>query len=216
VKKLIRKILRFTQIGRIIIGHLDLSLLYLKNEGWNNSVKKSVPLNAENKPLPWFTYPSIHFLKDRIKKDFTVFEFGSGNSTLWFSSRVHQIISLEHDVVWYNLMKDKFAKLSNIDYKFKNIENGEYANEILNYTKHFDIIVIDGRDRINCCKNSLPALKDNGVIIFDNSERKEYSEGYELFLKNDFRRIDFWGLGPINSHSWCTSIFYRNNNCLGI
>ena len=91
-----------------------------------------------------------------------------------------------------------------------------YSNSILAYRETFDIIVVDGRDRVECAKNSLQALKPNGVIIWDNSDRPEYEAGYEFLLNKGFKRIDFSGFGPINSRAWCTSVFYRPGNCLGI
>ncbi|HAY39752.1 MAG TPA: FkbM family methyltransferase, partial [Desulfobacteraceae bacterium] len=84
------------------------------------------------------------------------------------------------------------------------------------YKDIFNIIVIDGRDRVNCAKNSLKALKGDGVIIWDNSEREYYQEGYSYLIQNGFRRLDFEGLGPIGIREWCTSIFYRDNNCFEI
>jgi hypothetical protein len=96
------------------------------------------------------------------------------------------------------------------------LNSGEYQNEILNYNKVFDIIIIDGRERVQCSMNSLNALKENGVIIWDNSDRLKYAKGYNFLLSNGFKRIDFSGLGPINPHAWCTSIFYRVGNCLDI
>ena len=48
------------------------------------------------------------------------------------------------------------------------------------------------------------------------TDRVIYQEGYEFLLTNGFKRLDFWGMGPINPYSWCTSIFYRKENCLEI
>lgn len=216
MKKFIRKQIRRCEAGRLLFGWLDLTLLLLKQEGWNKSVRKAVPIDFEGNPLPWFTYSAIHFLKERLKPNHTVFEFGSGNSTLWLSGLVKQVVSVEHDNKWYEYIKDKVKTRPNIDYKFKELENGQYAAEVLNYFEGFDVIVVDGRDRVQCCSNALKALKPNGVIIFDNTERSEYFAAYKILLDNGFKRIDFWGLGPINSHIWCTTVFYRGNNCFEI
>ena len=96
------------------------------------------------------------------------------------------------------------------------VHGGEYSKTILRYNNAFDIIVIDGRDRVNCARNCLGALKDNGVVIWDNSDRDKYEEGYAYLVQNGFNRLDFDGLGPINCDGWRTSVFYRQNNCLGI
>ena len=78
------------------------------------------------------------------------------------------------------------------------------------------MIVIDGRERVCCTLNSLRALKEEGVIIWDNSDRPQYSEAYEFLVSKGFNRIDFYGMGPISAHSWCTSVFYKDKNCLNI
>jgi hypothetical protein len=77
---------------------------YLVQNGWFKSFKDKLPVDAEGKPLPWFTYPSILFLNERLTKTMNLFEYGTGNSTLYFASRVQQVISVEHDQRWY----DKF------------------------------------------------------------------------------------------------------------
>ena len=65
-------------------------------------------------------------------------------------------------------------------------------------------------------RHSLEALSPIGVIILDDSERKEYSERISLLVKNNFKRIDFWGIAPGILYRKCTTIFYKNLNCLGI
>jgi len=96
------------------------------------------------------------------------------------------------------------------------LDEHQYSREVLKYQNEFDIIVIDGRDRINCARNALAALKPDGVILWDNSDRDEYRLGYELLERNGFRRLDFAGMGPLNAYQWTTSIFYRGQNCLGL
>ena len=91
-----------------------------------------------------------------------------------------------------------------------------YGEEIGNYPGQFDVLVIDGRDRVNCARHGLAALRPGGVVIWDNSDRQEYLEGYRLLAAAGFRRLDFWGPGPLATRRWCTSIFYREGNCLGI
>lgn len=214
IKKAVKEL--FKTRGKLILALIELKNQYLSSEGWNLSVLLNVPVDKDGIEIPWFTYSSIHFLTNKIEREYSVFEYGSGNSTIWFSERVNSIVSVEHDDNWYSQMKEKFSAYSNIDYKFKNINSNEYSGEILNYKGEFNIIVIDGRERVKCSMNSIKALKDDGVIIWDNSDRINYQEGYDFLLANSFKRLDFWGIGPINSYSWCTSIFYRKENCLKI
>lgn len=123
---------------------------------------------------------------------------------------------MEHNEHWYRVLKPKFSKISNIRSSLQTLESNSYSGSITKYEAVYDIIIIDGRDRVQCCINSLKALKSNGVIIWDNSDRLEYTEGYEFLKKNGFNRLDFEGFGPINSKVWCTTVFYRKENCLKI
>ena len=187
---------------------------YLKESGWLKSRHAGVPVDNQGHPLPWFTYPSIDFLKDRVSKDMDVFEYGAGNSTLWWADRVGQVVTCEHDENWYKRMFDLVP--DNVALHHLSVNGGEYASMILRHQSEFDIVVIDGKDRVTCAKNCLPSLKEGGVIVWDNSDRDGYAEGYEFLLQNGYHRRDFEGMGPINRKPWNTSIFYRMDNCLGI
>lgn len=188
---------------------------YLNQQGWFLSSITESAVDMMGLPLPWYTYSAIAFILPRIKKNWTLLEFGSGNSTLWWSERVYQILSVEHDENWFSQMQAKIP--GNVELRHVHLEyGGEYSKVPLQFTNLFDVIIIDGRDRVNCAKNSLASLKHDGVIIWDNSDRDDYAEGYTFLINNGFRRIDFWGMGPINAIGWCTSVFYRTENCMGI
>jgi predicted O-methyltransferase YrrM len=216
MNKLIIKYLSKTRTGTYILAIKSLIKEYLKDSGWNLSVRKKLPVDSRNNEIPWLTYSAIHFLTGRIREHFSIFEYGSGHSTIWFSKKASGVVSIEHDLKWFNSMKGKFSDYPNITYKYHSIESDGYVNEILQYTDEFDIIIIDGRERVKCALNSLKALKKDGVIIWDNSDRETYNEGYEFLINNGFKRLDFWGLGPIMTFEWCTSVFYREDNCLDI
>ena len=82
--------------------------------------------------------------------------------------------------------------------------------------KLYDIIIVDGRDRVNCCLNSVLKLKPSGVIVLDDSDRIAYSKGINGLLEQGFRKIDFWGISPGYINKKCTTIFYKAQNILGI
>ena len=188
---------------------------YLNTTGWLKSVNRGESVDAQNEPIPWMTYPAIFFLERRLNESMRVFEYGAGNSTLWWANRVAAVESCEHDSVWAERIRQKVP--SNVTLRVVKLDPpGEYANAILSSGGQFDIVVNDGRDRINCARASLNALTGNGVIIWDNSDRDEYSAGYDFLLGQGFRQVDFYGLGPINAMAWQTSIFYRSKNCLGL
>lgn len=182
--------------------------------GWMRSAIDRKPVDATGAPLPWYTYPAISFLIPRIKASFEVFEFGSGNSTLWWAARVKNVTSVEHNKMWFEQMSELVP--ANVQYIFADLESGDYVKTLGTQAKEFDIVVIDGRNRVLCAKETLSRLNSGGVIVWDNSDRDRYVEGYDFLHGNGFKRIDFSGLGPINKREWMTSIFYRPGNCLDI
>lgn len=187
----------------------------LRESGWFDSRLLSMPVDAKGQPLPWYTYSAIAFLGGRTAATMKVFEYGSGNSTLWWGSRVRAVVSCEHDASWYNVMCGKLP--ANVEYEHAPLDPaGDYPRRIQRFQNEFDVVVIDGRQRVACAFNALPALKADGIVVWDNSDRAEYQEGYDALTLAGFRRLDFWGMGPINTYAWCTSVFYRPGNCMGI
>jgi hypothetical protein len=188
---------------------------HLRSAGWFESFRLGVPIDGKGDPIPWMTYGAINFLENRVRNGVAVFEYGCGNSTLWWAKRAINVVTCENSREWYSEMKALVpanVELWHIDLEY----GGAYSQKVSEYTGAFDIIVIDGRDRVNCAKNCLKALKSDGVVIWDNSDRESYAEGYDFLLQHGYKRIDFEGMGPVNEVPWCTSIYYKEGNCLDI
>lgn len=188
---------------------------YLFENGWINSYLKKMPVDRAGNPLPWVTYSYLDFIVTRLSDSFDIFEFGSGNSTLWLSRKVNSVVSVEHSPEWYGKVCADMPENCSLLYESL-VYGGDYSRTCINQNKNFHLILVDGRDRNNCIKNSIGALHSNGVIVLDDSERINYSEGIDFLISNGFRRIDFWGVSPGLFYRKSTTVFYRNNNCLGI
>lgn len=216
---------RQAMVRRILIGILDFLSLGssvmlrrqgpLHDAGWFRSYRERQPVDATGEPIPWLPYPVIDFIATRISSELAVFEYGCGNSTLWWARRVRQVISVEHDPLWYSRMKANLPSnaelvLLELDYA------GNYAHAISKTGHRFDIVVVDGRDRVNCIRNAVKSLTDCGVIILDNSNRNDYTPGILFLEQAGFRHLDISGLIPVVAWKGQTSIFYRAGNCLGI
>jgi len=187
---------------------------YLKETGWIESYLNKNPQTLDNLPLPWVTYSYIDFIVNRLDKNIKLFEFGSGSSTRFYSSRVNSVYSVEHDKAWYNKVIQNLP--DNVKLEYRKLERGgEYSKSAKNKVP-FDIVIVDGRDRVNCVINSIDSLSTKGVVILDDSERSEYKYAYDFLVKNGFKFIDFTGISPGCFNKKCTTIFYRNGNCLGI
>ena len=188
---------------------------YLYNTGWHNSVKHSKPITKDGECLPWMNYPLISFLDERLNKSIVMFEFGSGFSTIYFASKVKEITSIEYDLEWYKKMRESCPKNAKTEYTPVD-KSGSYSKSVKKSHIRYDIIVVDGRDRVDCFKEGITQLTDRGVIILDDSQRIDYSESFEHSKRLGFRHINFEGLKPTGFEVERTTIFYKDGNCLGI
>lgn len=213
-KKAVWQVLNFFRLG----AYVQLFLLsYLKEIGWIRSFHSKQSIDAQGNPIPWFTYSAIHFLEPRLQKSFDIFEYGCGNSTIWFAQRVGSIDAVEGDKNWFEKVQKQLPLNAKVMfYEVQENENGNYAKAIANTQKRYDLVIVDGRDRNNCIKNAQNYLKEGGVLILDNSDRPEYQEGINFMLEKGYKKIDFVGMTAIVAMCSCTSIFYRKENCLNI
>lgn len=194
--------------------HLMRSGNYLKQEGWFCSRKAGFPIDKDEHPIPWYTYPAIAFLGPRTQKWMKIFEFGAGQSTLWWASRVAEVSACEHNRLWYDFVVPRLPSNAHVVY-FELEPDGDYAKAVNNGRK-FDVIVIDGEDRVNCTRHALKALNETGVIIFDDTQHPANQEAIERLAGEGFKRIDFDGMAPGYAWHSRTTVFYRPENCLAI
>ncbi len=190
-------------------------LPYLAQTGWIESRRRQQSVDQAGRPIPWITYPALSFLEQRVSPEMRVFEFGSGNSTLWWAERVRDVTAVEHDESWAARVAESIP--SNASVSHVPLEaGGDYCRAAQRSRRLYHVIVIDGRDRVNCGVSSLNCLRQDGVIVWDNTERRRYAPGLRALDKAEFRRIDFRGPSPLNTFESQTSIFYRRTNCLNI
>ncbi len=194
---------------------------YLRESGWLQSGLRNQSTDAAGQPLPWLTYPMIELLSERVKKHWRVFEYGSGSSSLWWASRVEKVVSVEHDRSWYEHTRQHMPANTTLYHeelaaKGSGAENPNYFRCIEKQNELFEVIVVDGRERVNCLKTAVPHLSQDGVIILDNSDRGRYQEGIDFLLSKGFSRLRLSGLAPGLLDRNESSLFYRQENCMGI
>lgn len=209
-KELSQKILQVSGLWGIA---MLLMASELRKKGWFQSSRSGHAVDKSGQYIPWCTYPFIDFIEKRLKKEMTLFEFSCGSSTVWYAGKVAEVTAVEHDKIWFEKIRQAVPK--NVILSFG--EDGDsYLEAIKKTGKKFDLVSVDGIRRVDCMLACVENLSEGGVIIVDNSERPEYQPGYDFLVQKGFKRINFWGMGPINAYGWCTSIFYRELNCLGI
>lgn len=182
---------------------------YFIETGWFNSVKYKMPVDENMNPIPWTTYSFIEYIKGYLTGEMDLFEYGCGNSTLFYAERVNSVISAEHCEHWYKNISEKVQE--NVKLIYCSAENSnEYSKSIETGKKTYDVIIVDGQHRNECIYNSVSFLKPGGILVLDDSERNDYKEGIRYLLDSNFRRIDFWGIAPMYFNNKCTTVFFRN------
>jgi tRNA A58 N-methylase Trm61 len=157
----------------------------------------------------------IHLLDDRLHRGLKVFEYGSGGSTTFFAGRAGTVVSVEHDRRWIDELAPSLD--SNVTMLHRPLdENGLYAGSIEDAGAEFDVILVDGRDRLHCLRHAIETVSQTGVIIVDDTERARYDRAATEAEATGFRRLDLVGLRPGGVRNTITTLLYRSENCLGI
>jgi hypothetical protein len=188
---------------------------YLTDIGWFHGFDTKSPVDGDGNPIPWVTYSFIDFIKERLKKQHTIFEFGSGNSTFFYAKYAGLVVAVEHDKEWFDKISAKRPENAELIF-CELVRDGDYCSVPVKLEEKFDIIIIDGRDRVNCCKQSIGAVSENGVIVLDDSEREVYREGISFLKSKGYKELSFSGISPGLFYRKSTSVFYKADNCLGI
>ncbi|GAB3987129.1 hypothetical protein GCM10028807_06210 [Spirosoma daeguense] len=171
--------------------------------GHYKSAKNKQSIDQNGKPIPWYTYPMVEYLQQLDFSDKTVFEFGSGNSTLFWASRSKHVVAIEDDPAWYALIKPKLP--ANVTYLLVDSKDA-YLKGIQQFPEPFDVIIVDGSHRYDCVVNSRPKLSDAGFMILDNSDW--FVEATAFLRNSDLIEVDMAGFNPINGYATTTSIFF--------
>jgi hypothetical protein len=188
---------------------------YLYSSGWMASLERGYPCKSDGSEVPWMNYCVIAFLEQRLQRDFRVFEYGSGFSTIFLSRLVESVRSVEHDLAWFNKLMPRLG--GNVELLLcREDENGDYCRRIHATGEQYDVVLVDGRDRVNCIKQSIGAMSGRGVILLDDSQRPEYGEGLAFARNHGYLTLDFEGLKPISCEGSRTTVMYRRENCLNI
>ena len=182
-----------------------------KEYGYRYSIQNKGCYDKKGQPIPWYTYPSIEYLNQFDFSEKCIFEYGCGNSSFFWANRAKKIVSVERNEKWYNTVSCKQKENLKI---ILQKETNNFINEIDKFDV-FDVIIIDDICRDKCAEKAISKISKNGIIIIDNSDRaaefEEYSNATQLLRNFGLIQVDFYGFGPLNDYTWCTSIFFTKN-----
>ena len=183
---------------------------------------------------PWLPYLVTDYIK-RLKPQ-SIFEWGSGESTLFFLDlKVDKVVSIEHNHNWYEKLWNKLSIRQKDNLRFISFDQGSIGPDKANPTHYksgstelgevnfkryasaidiyglFDLILIDGMARASCLHHAFNHVAPGGCIVLDNTGDRPYylEQTAHLFgnYESGWERIDFMGYGPILAYKWQTTIF---------
>jgi len=173
----------------------------LTEEKYNAILKISNKLIYRMKP--WMTDNELALLVRHLKPTDYMLEWGSGGSTIYFSSLVKEYFSIEHNKEWFDKVDKELTRLNvqNVNYNLvlpefehfgleaaKPKQFIRYNNFPDSFNTCFDKILVDGRDRANCAVVAAKLLKPGGILFFHDFVPDRTSRYREVF--KHFKIVD--------------------------
>ena len=185
---------------------------FFNSTGLARSFRENRPVDKDGEPLPWLNYSLIRLLDERLDRSLRIFEYGSGFSTLYFAARTQSVTSVEHVPEWVQELQPYLpenAALTSVS------PGPEYIQAPIDQAP-FDLILVDGLDRVACVEASLGALAPRGVILLDDTHRCEYQVLLAKLREQGFKTLTFFGPKPTSIIEAQSTLIYRTDNVLNI
>lgn len=177
---------------------------------WKRGLQEGVSSMSEG--MPWISFPAIDLLQRTLKSADRVFEYGGGGSTLFWNTRVAEVVTAEHDAPWFKRLEKHMQGVKRAQWTGLELpasqgslvadpdpsEPQHYASSDAHYAGmnfkayvtaidrypdgHFDVVLVDGRARTSCVVHGLRKLKSGGLLVLDNAEREHYTAKSKALL----------------------------------
>ncbi|HXH77522.1 MAG TPA: class I SAM-dependent methyltransferase [Nocardioides sp.] len=147
--------------------------------------------------IPWWTFDSADQVAAHLHAHpgARVFEWGSGASTLWLAARAGSVHSVEHHAGWADELTSRLPanvtlqvveprvaatpRVPSAKPGHDGLDFADYVAAIDGVGGTFDVVVIDGRAREACLARAVERLSPDGLIVFDNVDRRRYLEAID-------------------------------------
>ena len=160
--------------------------------------------------VPFVTSEARSFLSEFVQKNpkAKILEFGSGQSTGWFSRNGAQVTSVEHVAKWHKKVQWMLRGQS-VDLRCLPLPYHGACEEFPD--NHFDLVLVDGRGRVECVRAAVRVLKPGGCLMLDNSERSEYQEIFKLLRGWEMTGSDQEGPDDKGFSYWKNGQFWQTH-----
>jgi len=224
----------FYPVASLALALVAVSDSFLLLSGWRRSRSERRSVDRKGAALPWLTYPSIAFLEKVDLSGKIVLEFGGGGSTAYFSRRSKRVTTIELDGLYLDSLRK--LGLRNVEFfewsssasrisqgllsslnglapkeaRYESLEDIRRvirsASEISQLVKSADVVLIDGGPRAIYSEIVARFAKNSAIIIIDNTDMIHLLGLPDRFSDENYLKIPFVGLGPINPYAWETTV----------
>ena len=158
---------------------------------------------------PWLPFEVTEMLASRLGDTAVVFEFGGGGSTAWFSDHAASVTTVEHDPEWYGMLDAELGHAANVTliHRPPDPDFDGYVHAIDAYAdQSFDVVVVDGRQRVRCFERAIGKVRPGGLLLLDDVERAWYKKAFTLV---DWPRYVVRDFAPCKPTLGYTAVFHR-------
>lgn len=168
---------------------------------------------------PWWPYYATIWMTEQLSPGARVFEFGGGGSTLWLEDQGAEVVVVEHHGEWARQLVAALAPGTRVVERSTGaagsvtsaVEPGFFDNYVAAISDEpdssLDLVIVDGRARVECVRRAMPKVKPGGLLLLDDTGRTRYSSAVAL-LAGWEQRI-FRGLKPGDHWPAETSVWRR-------
>ena len=120
--------------------------------------------------MPWLGFSAVHCIEQLLQPQWSLLEFGSGMSTIWFARRVARIVSIETDAEWHGRVKALLRNRGLSDRVECRLVPATLEGLSSTLPQGFDFALVDGTSRDVATGLALSVVKPGGYIYLDNSD----------------------------------------------
>lgn len=162
-------------------------------------------------PVPWITFDATRAICAALPRDARVFEFGAGNSTVFWARRAASVCSVEDNAGWVDMLNAKLKALRIANTHLVHAtDKASYVGTIDAWPdEHFDMVIVDGAFRRECAAAAVRHVKPGGLLVIDNTDWHWFRTEPIAGIPPQWERTAYPGYAPMMGHKSETTVFRR-------
>lgn len=148
-----------------------------------------------NLVMPWYTLPCLQWLIEQDTKNWTVFEYGAGYSSIWWRLNSAKYVGVDAEESW--------AVAMNVIHE---TEEAKYLRAIDVFFGRLDCVIVDGHWRKECVEHCRGRIKEGGFLIIDNYDSEDHDPKTTDHLLEGWEKKIY---KQPNHSTWQTAVFQK-------